>query len=110
MNTLLTLLHSRAGALIQWLVGIVIGWLSSQFVAAGIEIPADSIHQLEMGLSALGAFLVTFAVQWYQSYQAKRLQLAIGAKPDSWIGDETVNTARAVNALASTAALKSSQR
>lgn len=110
MNTLLTLIHSRAGALIQWLVGMVIGWLSSQFVALGIEIPADSMHQLEMGLSALGAFLVTFAVQWYQAYQAKRLQLAIGAKPDSWIGDETVNTAKAVNSIAALSALKSTMK
>lgn len=110
MNAIITLIHSRAGALIQWLVGMVIGWLSSQFVALGIEISADSMHQLEMGLSALGAFLVTFAVQWYQAHQAKRLQLAIGARPDSWIGDETISTARAVNAIASTSALKSTQR
>ena len=110
MNTLIALLHSRAGALIQWLVGIVIGWLSSQFVAAGIEIPADSIHQLEMGLSALGAFIVTFAVQWYQARQAMHLQLVIGAKPDAWIGDQTIDTAKAVNAVAALAALKSTMK
>jgi hypothetical protein len=110
MKTIISLFHSRAGAVIQWLVGMVIGWLSSQFLALGIEIPAESMHQLEMGLSALGAFVITFAVQWYQSYQAKRLQLAIGAKPDSWIGDETVNTAKAVNAIAAISALKSTQK
>lgn len=107
MNAIITLLHSRAGALIQWLVGIFIGWISSQLVAAGIEMPAESMQQLTMALSALGAFLVTFAVQWYQAYQAKRLQTAIGAKPDGWIGNQTVGTAYAVRAIASGATLAS---
>lgn len=105
MNTFITLLHSRAGAVIQWLVGLFIGWLSSQLIALGVEIPADAFHQLSMGLSAIGAFLVTFAVQWYQARQAKHLQLIIGAPADSWIGSKTLALAKAVNDLASLAAI-----
>jgi divalent metal cation (Fe/Co/Zn/Cd) transporter len=107
MNTLIALLHSRAGAVIQWIVGLFIGWLSSQLVALGIEMPAESMHQLTMGLSAIGAFLVTFAVQWYQCYQAKRLQSALGTKQDGWIGNQTVGTAYAINAIASSATIAS---
>lgn len=107
MNALITLLHSRAGALIQWIVGLFIGWISSQLVALGIEMPAESMHQLTMGLSALGAFLVTFAVQWYQARQAQRVQRALGAKPDGWIGNQTVGTAYAINAIASGATIAS---
>lgn len=97
----MALLHSRIGAAIQWIVGLFVGWLSSQLVAIGIDMPAESMHQLEMGLSALGAFAVTFAAQWYQARQAAALQSIIGTKVvDGWIGSETLDTAEVVNALA----------
>lgn len=100
MNTFITLLHSRAGAVIQWLVGLFIGWLSSQLVALGIEMPPDSMHQLTMGLSAIGAFLVTFAVQWYQSSTAQQLQENIGAPKDGWIGSVTLAIANGIRRIA----------
>lgn len=100
MNLLFTLLHSRAGALIQWIVGMVIGWLSSQFIALGIEMPPDAMSQLSMGLSAIGAFLVTFVTQWYQARQARALQATLGAKPDGWIGSTTLAIAQGVSDLA----------
>lgn len=107
MKALLTLLHSRIGAAIQWLVGLFIGWLSSQLIAAGIDIPAEAMHQLEMGLSALGAFAVTFAVQWYQARQAQQLQTILDAKKiDGWIGTETLDSALVMKALADQNILK----
>lgn len=106
MKTLLTLIHSRTGAVIQWLIGIFIGWLTSELVALGIEIPAESFHQLSMGLEAIGAFLVTFAVQWYQSHQARKLQLQVEANPDGWIGPETIAKASGLRTIADYATRK----
>jgi len=90
MTLFIQLLHSKSGALIQWMVGLFIGWLTSLLIGLGIEIPAESYQQLQIGLANLGAFGVTFAVQWYQSKQAAKAQAAAGAIQDSWIGDETI--------------------
>jgi len=89
-DILIQLLHSKAGAFVQWLAGLFIGWLAAQIVALGIEIPADAYLQLQTALAGFGAFLVTFAVQWYQAKQAAKLQITAGVKPDSWIGEETL--------------------
>lgn len=105
-DTLITLLHSRAGAAIQWLAGLLIGWLSAQLVALGIELEPDAWHQLETGLTALGAFAVTFGVQWYQARQAARLQATLGARPDGWIGSETLATAESIRSIADSQILK----
>lgn len=100
MKTLILLVHSRAGAVIQWLVGLFIGWLSSQLVALGIEMPPEAMHQLTMGLSAIGAFIVTFAVQWYQSSSAQQLQESLGAPKDGWIGSVTIAIANGIRRIA----------
>lgn len=100
MNLLISLLHSRAGAAIQWLVGIFVGWLSTQLIAAGIEISPKALDQLTLSLTGLGAFAITFVVQWYQARQAQKLQATLGTKPDGWIGSTTLNTAEAVRTIA----------
>lgn len=100
MNLLISLLHSRAGGAIQWLVGIFVGWISTQLVAAGIEVSPKSLDQLTLALTGLGAFLVTFAVQWYQARQAQKLQATLGAKPDGWIGSSTLAIAQGARELA----------
>lgn len=90
------ILHSRAGAVVQWLVGGLMGKLTAMIVSLGVVMPAESYASLETALQAVGAFLVTFAIQWYQAVQNRKVQAAIGAIPDSWIGDETVDIAKAL--------------
>lgn len=90
INILISLLHSRVGAVIQWLVGALVGWLAAQTVALGIEIPPAAWESFQVNLAGIGAFLVTFLVQWYQARQAIRLQQTAGVKPDAWIGENTL--------------------
>jgi hypothetical protein len=106
MNALISLIHSRVGALIQWGVGLFIGWLSSQIIALGIELPPEALSQLSVGLSAIGAFLVTFVTQWYQARQARTLQATLGAKPDGWIGSVTLAIAQGVSEVAKESAIR----
>jgi hypothetical protein len=101
MNALIAIFHSRAGAVIQWLVGMFIGWLTGEIAALGIEIPAVTYENLSLGLQAGGAFIVTFLVQWYQARQAKKLQSALpGTVQDSWIGNQTIANVQALVDLA----------
>lgn len=86
-------IHSRAGMAVQWLVGLLLGYLTSQLAIWGIEIPADILAQVQIGLTALGAYLVTSWVQWYQSRQTRQLQQEIGANPDGWLGPKTLQQA-----------------
>lgn len=98
MNALIALFHSRAGAIIQWLAGLIVGKLTALIVALGITLPAESYQQLEHSLMGFFAFTVTFAIQYYQARQAKRLQMALGTEPDTWIKDDTIATAAALKA------------
>lgn len=90
MTFFIQLLHSRAGAVIQWLVGLLVGWLTAQAVALGIDIPAESWQLLQTALTGLGAFVITFVVQWYQARQNIRIQTAANVTKDAWIGEKTV--------------------
>lgn len=96
MSFLISLLHSRGGALVQWLAGVIIGWLTSQAVRFGLDVPAAEWARLEEALCLIGAFLITVAVQWYQAKKASELQEVVGAKKDSWIGPETIAAAKAL--------------
>lgn len=95
VNYLVSLLHSRAGALVQWAVGALIGWLTSLATAASITVDPAQWQKLEAALVALGAFVVTFVVQWYQSKQTQKVQKALGVDADGWVGKQTVTAAQA---------------
>lgn len=105
IQVLIQLLHSRAGAFFQWLAGLLVGWLTAQAVALGIEISPEAWTQLQVALTGFGAFLVTFGVQWYQARQTAKLQSAIGSTKDSWIGTETLTD---IEALVKTATVRKS--
>jgi hypothetical protein len=107
MSYLLQLLHSRIGMAIQWLVGSLVGWLTSQVIALGIDLPTESWQGLANGLQLLGAFIVTFAVHWYQAKMAAKVQQVIGATVDSWVGPETLASIQDLAAIAKRVALNS---
>ena len=106
MKILIPLLHSKTGALAQWVTGIAIGFISSKAVALGITLSPEALSQLEIALSAGGAFAVSAATQWYQARNAVAVQTALGVTPDAWIGKKTVSKAKATRELIESSASK----
>jgi hypothetical protein len=102
MNFLLSLLHSKSGALVQWLAGALVGWLTSLLVGLGVELPPEQYLKLQESLTVGGAFIVTTIVQFYQSKQSQKVQHVLqtvsdpSLKEDGWIGEKTIE---AVNRL-----------
>lgn len=102
--SLLKALHSKAGTLVQWIVGGGLGWLATLALKAGIQVPPEQLEKLQMSLVGFGVYMISALVQRYQAKQAASLQGMVHAKPDSWIGAETL---RAVADLAQKALSKS---
>lgn len=96
LNLIGKLLNNKLGALNQWAAGAAAGWLLNLVVGLGITMPDGWDRELRDAFMIFGAFLMTAATQWYQSKQNAKVQKAIGAKPDGWIGPETVAVARAI--------------
>ena len=96
MNFLLSLLHSKSGALVQWLAGALVGWLTSLLVGLGIELPPEQYLKLQESLTVGGAFIVTALVQFYQSKQTQKIQHFLEVKEDGWIGEKTIEAANSL--------------
>lgn len=104
-------LNSKAGGIVQWLVGVVIGWIvhtvieggNAWLMSHGISLPASLlvrvkllVDHLQEVLMLAGAFAVTVAIQYLQAKWNIQLQTNLGLPPeqrDGWVGAITVKRA-----------------
>ena len=94
-----TLVSAKAGGLVQWVVGIVLGYATAQLLRLGVSLPEDLHHEIEMTLTATGVFAVTTAIQYIQNRNTVKVQASLGFPEhlqDGWIGPQTVKRAEEV--------------
>ena len=89
---------SRFGALLQWIVGALLGKLTAWLVSLGYAPSPALVDQLTIYLVGVGMAIVSGWFNAYQAKQAQTLQTALEVTPDGWIGPVTIRRAEIVNA------------
>lgn len=98
---LIKLVNSKAGAFWQFLIGALLGWVVSWLSKhVGLNVPADVIASWQSTLMQGCAVITVAVVQYLQTKQVHKAQLAAGVKPDGWIGDKTIAAIQGGNAPA----------
>jgi hypothetical protein len=97
-SLLMQAFSSRFGALLQWLVGGLLGSLTAWLVSLGYAPSPELVDQLTLYLVGVGMAIVSGWFNAYQAKQAQTLQTALEVIPDGWIGPVTIRRAEIVNA------------
>lgn len=111
VNKFLELASKKWGALVQYGVGAVGGYLTTTGLAAltgtlgnlGIVLTAEEtntlynfIASLQEVMAMVGILVMGFVTQWVQTKANMKVQKRLGTKPDGWIGPQTIRCAEIV--------------